>query len=84
MQLLYASANRDPERFETPDEFRLDREPNELRRHVAFGWGIHFCIGAAAWPGRRPASPSSGSSPAWTTSSWPASPAGTSRSCSTG
>ena len=46
MQLLYASANRDPGRFETPDEFRLDREPNELRRHVAFGWGIHFCIGA--------------------------------------
>ena len=46
LQLLYGSANRDPERFETPDEFRLDREPNELRRHVAFGWGIHFCIGA--------------------------------------
>jgi cytochrome P450 len=46
LQLLYGSANRDPERFEKPDEFRLDREPNELRRHVAFGWGIHFCIGA--------------------------------------
>ena len=46
LQLLYGSANRDPERFEAPDEFRLDREPNELRRHVAFGWGIHFCIGA--------------------------------------
>ena len=46
LQVLYGSANRDPERFEAPDEFRLDREPNELRRHVAFGWGIHFCIGA--------------------------------------
>jgi cytochrome P450 len=46
LQILFGSANRDPDRFETPDEFRLDREPNELRRHVAFGWGIHFCIGA--------------------------------------
>jgi cytochrome P450 len=46
LQLLFGSANRDPDRFEEPDEFRLDREPNELRRHVAFGWGIHFCIGA--------------------------------------
>ena len=46
LQILYGSANRDPDRFEEPDEFRIDREPNELRRHVAFGWGIHFCIGA--------------------------------------
>ncbi len=46
LQLLFGSANRDPARFEEPDEFRLDREANELRRHVAFGWGIHLCIGA--------------------------------------
>jgi cytochrome P450 len=46
VQLLFGSANRDPERWETPDEFRLDRDANELRRHVAFGWGIHHCIGA--------------------------------------
>ena len=46
MQLLFASANRDPERFERPDEFRLDRPLDEVRRHLAFGWGIHFCIGA--------------------------------------
>ena len=46
MQILYASANRDPAKFDQPDEFRLDRDADELRRHVAFGWGIHFCIGA--------------------------------------
>lgn len=45
-QLLYASANRDPARFTDPDEFRVDRDVDESRRHLAFGWGIHFCIGA--------------------------------------
>ena len=38
-----ASANRDERVFERPDEFRLDRGPN---RHVAFGMGIHYCVGA--------------------------------------
>jgi cytochrome P450 len=46
LQVLYASANRDPLQFDDPDEFRLDRPHSELGRHVAFGWGIHFCIGA--------------------------------------
>jgi cytochrome P450 len=46
VQLLFGSANRDPEHWDAPDEFRLDRDANELRRHVAFGWGIHYCIGA--------------------------------------
>lgn len=45
--VLYASANRDPAVFADPDEFRVDREPAELRRHVAFGAGIHTCVGAA-------------------------------------
>jgi len=46
LQILYASANRDPEQFTDPDEFIIDRPRHEVARHVAFGWGIHFCIGA--------------------------------------
>ena len=46
LQVLYASANRDETRFPDPDEFRLDRSQHEIGRHVAFGWGVHHCIGA--------------------------------------
>jgi cytochrome P450 family 144 len=42
--LLWGSANRDPSVFERPDEFVLDR-PN-VRQHVGFGRGIHYCVGA--------------------------------------
>jgi cytochrome P450 len=41
--LLYPSGNRDEAEFERPDEFDVTRRPN---RHVAFGAGVHFCLGA--------------------------------------
>jgi cytochrome P450 family 142 subfamily A polypeptide 1 len=42
--LLYPSANRDERAFVRADEFHVDREPND---HVAFGHGVHFCLGAS-------------------------------------
>ena len=44
VHLLYASANRDERVFPDPDRFDLEREPNN---HLAFGFGIHFCLGAS-------------------------------------
>ncbi|MEX0783294.1 MAG: cytochrome P450 [Dehalococcoidia bacterium] len=41
--VLLGSANRDETVFERPNEFIPDRSPN---RHVAFGMGIHYCVGA--------------------------------------
>jgi unspecific monooxygenase len=41
--VLLGSANRDPAVFDAPEEFRVDRSPND---HVAFGVGVHFCLGA--------------------------------------
>lgn len=47
VMMCYAAANRDPARFTRPGEFRLDREAAELKDHVAFGSGVHFCPGAS-------------------------------------
>lgn len=43
VSVFFGAANRDPQEFPDPDEFRLDRD---LRNHVAFGMGIHYCLGA--------------------------------------
>lgn len=42
--LIYGSGNRDEEAFADADEFQLQRASN---RHLAFGHGVHFCVGAA-------------------------------------
>lgn len=42
--LAYVSGNRDEEIFDDPFRFDVARDPN---RHVAFGYGVHFCLGAA-------------------------------------
>ena len=45
VMVINGAANRDERKFECPAEFRVDRE--DAREHIAFGHGIHFCIGAA-------------------------------------
>ena len=42
IMLMFESANFDEKVFDDPDEFRIDRNPNN---HLAFGFGTHFCLG---------------------------------------
>ena len=42
--MMYASANRDPQHFDRPETYDVTRTPNH---HIAFGFGTHFCLGAA-------------------------------------
>ncbi len=44
LMLCLGAANRDPRKFERPDEFQLDRK--NVREHITFGRGIHTCAGA--------------------------------------
>jgi cytochrome P450 len=44
MLLLFASANRDPRRYEHADVFDV-RRPD--LQHLTFGYGLHFCLGAS-------------------------------------
>jgi cholest-4-en-3-one 26-monooxygenase len=42
--LMYSSGNRDPAHFADPERYDVARSPNN---HIAFGFGTHFCLGAA-------------------------------------
>jgi cytochrome P450 len=43
LMVVFGSANRDETQFPQADQFDMQRSPN---RHLAFGYGIHFCVGA--------------------------------------
>ncbi|WP_053756138.1 cytochrome P450 family protein [Streptomyces sp. AS58] len=46
VQIALTSANRDPEKFERPDDFDVRRPGNTQNAHLGFGHGSHYCLGA--------------------------------------
>jgi cytochrome P450 len=44
--LVIGSANRDERVFPDPNRFDIHRDPSSISRHIGFGRGIHFCLGA--------------------------------------
>lgn len=42
VMMIFGAANRDPARFENPDDFDIERK---MRGHVGFGHGVHVCLG---------------------------------------
>ena len=43
VMMLIGAANHDPRRYEAPERFDIERV---MERHLAFGFGVHFCLGA--------------------------------------
>lgn len=46
VMMLWGAANLDPTVFANPLDYDLDRDMGEIRKHLAFGYGIHICRGA--------------------------------------
>lgn len=46
VMMLWSAGSLDPNVFPEPQKFDLDREMSEIRKHLAFGYGIHICRGA--------------------------------------
>ncbi|MFN8492788.1 MAG: cytochrome P450 [Caldilineaceae bacterium] len=46
--VVLGGADRDPEEFPQPEQLDVTREDN---RHLAFGFGVHYCLGAHRWRG---------------------------------
>jgi cytochrome P450 len=46
LTVMFGAANRDAEKWPDPDRFDITRPLNEVRRHLAFGFGVHACLGS--------------------------------------